>query len=142
MRISTRGQYALEALLFLALLTEGEFASLRIVSENTGVSEGYLEQLLIPLKKIDIVEGVRGARGGYFISRPLSAINLGEIFRAVEGPMAPVPCLSTENCEAEQQCIARKTWSQLFKLTNEALESLSIQDLVLAYRSMSMAGEV
>ncbi|HPX47462.1 MAG TPA: Rrf2 family transcriptional regulator, partial [Treponemataceae bacterium] len=83
MRISTRGQYSLEALLYLALLGEGESASTRTIAGATGISEGYLEQLLIPLKKAGIVRGIRGARGGSLPGKPLADITVGEILRTV-----------------------------------------------------------
>ena len=136
MRISTRGRYSLEALLFLALLPEGEFASTRSISENTGISDGYLEQLFIPLKKAGIIRGIRGAQGGYLPGRPPAEITVGEILRAVEGSLEPVACLTAGTCPAEASCITRHTWSELYREIADCVDSITLADLVDSY-SMS-----
>lgn len=133
MRISTRGQYSLEALLFLALLPVGEYASTRSISENTGVSDGYLEQLFIFLKKAEIVRGIRGPRGGYLLGRDPSNITVGEILRAVEGSLEPVACLSAGTCPAEASCITRHTWSALYEEIADCVDSITLKDLVDSY---------
>lgn len=133
MRISTRGQYSLEALLYLALLPEGEFASTRTISENTGISDGYLEQLFIPLKSAGIIRGIRGARGGYLLGRKPAEITSGDILRAVEGPLEPVACLSSDTCPAEALCITRHTWSRLYGEITDCVDSITLADLVGAY---------
>lgn len=133
MRISTRGQYSLEALLFLALLPEGEYASTRSISENTGISDGYLEQLFIPLKKAGIVRGIRGARGGYLPGRDPARITAGEILRAVEGSLEPVACISAGTCPAEAKCITRHTWSALYSEIADCVDSITLKDLADSY---------
>jgi Rrf2 family protein len=133
MRISTRGRYSLEALLFLALLPEGQFASTRSISGNTGISDGYLEQLFIPLKKAGIIRGIRGAQGGYLPGRPISEITVGEILRAVEGSLEPVACLTAGTCPAEAKCITRHTWTELYREIADCVDSITLEDLVDAY---------
>lgn len=133
MRISTRGQYSLEALLYLALLPEGDFASTRSISENTGISDGYLEQLFIPLKKAGIVRGIRGAHGGYLPGRDPAEITAGEILRAVEGSLEPVACISAGTCPSEATCITRHTWSALYGEIADCVDSITLKDLVDAY---------
>lgn len=136
MRISTRGRYSLEALLYLALLPEGGFASTRSISENTGISEGYLEQLFIPLKKNGLIHGIRGSQGGYLPGKPAAEILVGDILRAVEGPLAPVACLSGGICPAEAKCITRPTWGDLFAEITECIDGVSLADLVFSYHQM------
>jgi len=133
MRISTRGRYSLEALVYLALLPEGAFASTRAISENTGISDGYLEQLFIPLRKAGIVRGIRGAQGGYLPGREAKAITVGDVLRAVEGSLEPVACLSSNTCPAEAKCITRHTWDQLYHEITDCVDSIAIADLVEAY---------
>jgi len=140
MRISTRGKYSLEALLYLALLPEGSFASTRTISENTGISDGYLEQLFIPLKKSGIIRGIRGAQGGYLPGRPIQEITVGDILRAVEGSLEPVACLSTGTCPSEAKCITRHTWSRLYREISDLVDSMSLADLVKSYDSMDAGG--
>lgn len=133
MRISTRGQYSLEALLYMALIPEGTLASTRNISKNTGVSDGYLEQLFIPLKQAGILRGVRGARGGYFLGREKPDITVGEILRAVEGSLMPVECLSPGMCSLENSCIIQNTWRNLYLEINDCIDSITLKDLVTSY---------
>lgn len=136
MRISTRGRYSLEALLYLSLLPEGDFASTKSISENTGISDGYLEQLFIPLKKDGLLRGIRGAQGGYLLGKPAADIRAGDILRAVEGSLAPVVCLSGGICEAETKCVTRQTWSDLYHEITDCIDSITLEDLVVAYTKL------
>ena len=135
MRISTRGQYSLEALVFLASLPPGEFASTRAISEATGISDGYLEQLFIGLKKQGIIQGIRGARGGYLIGRTADAITAGDVLRAVEGTLEPVACLSAGTCPSEASCVTRHTWSHLYREICDFVDSITLSDLVREYET-------
>ncbi|MDR0389949.1 MAG: Rrf2 family transcriptional regulator [Spirochaetaceae bacterium] len=136
MRISTKGRYSLEALLYIAQLPQGEYASTRSISENTGVSDGYLEQLFIPLRKAGIVQGIRGPQGGYLAGRPLTEITVGQILRAVEGPLEPVDCVHSKPCPIEATCVSRHTWAELYKGISECVDSITLADLVEAYENM------
>jgi Rrf2 family protein len=133
MRISTRGRYSLEALLYLALLPEGNFASTRSISENTGISDGYLEQLFIPLKKSGLIRGIRGAQGGYLPGKSISEIRVGDILRSVEGSLAPVACLDDPSCAAAGECLPRLTWGRLFDEITDCVDSITLKDLVESY---------
>jgi Rrf2 family protein len=136
MRISTRGRYSLEALLYLALLPEGAYASTRTISENTGISDGYLEQLFIPLKKTGLIRGIRGAQGGYLPGKPPADILVGDILRSVEGSLAPVSCLSEGVCRDTPFCVTHATWGQIFREITACVDSISLKDLVDAYVEM------
>jgi Rrf2 family protein len=136
MRISTKGRYSLEALLYIAQLPQGEYASTRSISENTGVSDGYLEQLFIPLRKAGIVQGIRGPQGGYLTGRPFNEITVGQILRAVEGPLEPVSCVNSKPCPIEATCLSRHTWAALYREIGECVDSITLADLVEAYRNM------
>lgn len=136
MRISTRGRYSLEAMLFLALENGGEYVSVRAISENTGATEGYLEQLIIPLKKAGLVRGLRGSHGGYVCGKPTDQILVGDILRAVEGSLAPVACLDECTCPGEAACITRHTWGNLYAEITDCIDSMTLADLVSAYYLM------
>jgi len=136
MRISTRGRYSLEAILFLALLPADALVSTREISEKTGISDGYLEQLFILLRKPGIISGVRGAQGGYRLGKPAGDITVGDILRTVEGPLAPVSCLDKESCPSEAECRTRFTWQKLYTEIQHCIDALRISDLVRAYHSM------
>lgn len=140
MRISTRGRYSLEALLYLSLLPEGDYASTRTIAEQTGISDGYLEQLFIPLKKAGLIRGIRGAQGGYLLGKKPSEITAGDVLRAVEGSLEPVACLSSGTCPAEAKCITRHTWSQLYREISDCVDSITLTQLVESYESLDDEG--
>jgi Rrf2 family protein len=140
MRISTKGRYSLEALLYLALLenTKGDrysFASTREIAESIGYSEGYLEQLFIPLRKAGLIQGVRGPQGGYYLGKKPEDIRVGDILRAVEGPLQPTACVDEEVCPAAKACPSRRTWYALYKCITDTADSISLADLRDAYKS-------
>jgi Rrf2 family protein len=136
MRISTKGRYSLEALLYMALLPEGEYASTRAIAEDTGISDGYLEQLFIPLRKAGILQGIRGPLGGYLPGKAPDRITAGDILRAVEGPLEPVDCVNSKDCPIRESCISRYTWSELYQEINDCVDSITLKDLVDAYQAM------
>jgi Rrf2 family protein len=136
MRISTKGRYSLEALLYMALLPKGEYASTRAIAEDTGISDGYLEQLFIPLRKAGIVQGIRGPLGGYLPGKTPDQITVGEILRTVEGPLEPVDCVKSKDCPIRESCISRYTWSELYQEINGCVDSITLKDLAEAYQTM------
>jgi Rrf2 family protein len=137
MRISTKGRYSLEALLYMALLPPGEYCSTRAISEYTGISDGYLEQLFIPLRRAGIVQGIRGPLGGYLPGRSLENIRVGDILRTVEGPLEPVACVKSEICPIAETCISQHTWRDLYREITKCVDSITLLDLVEAYKSMN-----
>jgi Rrf2 family protein len=139
MRISTKGRYSLEALLYLGLLPKGEYASTRTIAENTGLSEGYLEQLFIPLRKSGLLHGIRGPLGGYSTGRPAEKITVGEILRAVEGDLEPVDCVKSRKCPRTTFCISKLTWTELYEAINNCVDSITLKDLVESWEYMDKA---
>jgi Rrf2 family protein len=133
MRISTKGRYSLIALLYMALLDKGAYASTREIADSTGISEGYLEQLFIPLRKSGIIQGVRGPQGGYYLGKKIHKISVGEILRSVEGPLMPTECAESKLCPEIDTCLSRQTWSELYKGINECVNAITLQDLADDY---------
>ncbi|MDR1625911.1 MAG: Rrf2 family transcriptional regulator [Spirochaetia bacterium] len=136
MRISTKGRYSLEALLYLAMFQKGEYVSVRDIAEYTGISDGYLEQLFIPLKKAGIIISTRGPHGGYLPGRMLEHISVGDVLRAAEGPLEPVACLESEKCPNESWCLSRNTWGELYRTIADCVNTVSLADLMDAYRTL------
>ncbi|MHC6203376.1 RrF2 family transcriptional regulator [Breznakiellaceae bacterium SP9] len=136
MRISTKGRYSLEALLYMALLPRDEYSSTRAISVHTSISDGYLEQLFIPLRRAGIVHGIRGPQGGYVPGKALDKITVGDILRTVEGPLEPVDCVSSKVCPEQDSCISYHTWAELYKEVVGCVDSITLQDLVEAYKAM------
>jgi Rrf2 family protein len=120
----------------MALMEPGEYCSTRSISEKTGISDGYLEQLFIPLRKAGIVHGIRGPQGGYHPGRPPEKITVGDVLRAVEGPLEPVACVRAKVCPEEKHCISRHTWSELYEEIVGCVNSITLSDLAEAYHSM------
>jgi Rrf2 family protein len=136
MRISTKGRYSLEALLYMALLPKGEFASTRSIAESIGVSKGYLEQLFIPLREAGIIRGIRGPQGGYCPGRDTDKILVGEILRCVEGSLEPVDCLTERECPIKDSCRSVHTWGELYGEISACVDSISLKDMAEAYEKM------
>jgi Rrf2 family protein len=136
MRISTKGRYSLEALLYMALLPQEGAVSTRTIAEATDISNGYLEQLFIPLRKAGIIQGIRGPLGGYLLGRELNEIRVGDVLRIVEGPLELVECVNSEVCPKEAGCISKHTWSELYREISSFVDSITLVDLVVAYQAM------
>jgi Rrf2 family protein len=136
MRISTKGRYSLEALLYLCLLPSGAVASTHTIAEATGISEGYLEQLFIPLRKAGVLRGTRGSLGGYTLGKTPGRITLSEVLMVVEGPLEPVFCVTDKSCKRRKNCQSLGIWEDLYRAIRKFADNLSFADLVKAYRSM------
>jgi Rrf2 family protein len=137
MKISTKGRYSLEALLYIALQRDGDYISTRAIADNTGISVGYLEQLFIPLRRAGIVKGIRGPQGGYLPAKPPAAITVGDILRSVEGPLEPVACGARDHlCDREKKCGSRHTWKELYREIAGYVDSISLADLAEFYKNM------
>ena len=106
--------------------------SIHDISVREGISERYLEQLMVPLKKKKLIVSQRGAKGGYRLARPADEISIGDILRALEGNLNPVDCkvFMEEDCEVENDCIMRFVWNRISEGINRAVDSLYLQDLV------------
>lgn len=132
MRLSTKGQYAVRAMLVLTLHAMEDPVSLRQVSDVEGISEQYLEQIFVDLRKAKLVVGLRGAHGGYKLSRQPEDITAGDILRAVEGPIAPVDCVrhpDGESCARANVCITRELWARLRDSMSAVLDNTTLADL-------------
>lgn len=132
MRISTRGEYGVRAMLDLALRYEEGPTALRAVAEREKISEFYLEQLMRALRQAGLVKTARGAQGGYSLARPPEEIKMGQIMRAVEGPIAPAECVNGEGkdvCVQAPHCVTRLLWARLRDSMLSVLDTTTLEDL-------------
>ena len=130
MKLSTKGKYGLYAMYYLASQAGEGPQPLRAIAEMN-VPEQYLEQLLGSLRRAGLVTTVRGAQGGYQLSRPPREITVGDIIDATEGPLTISECLSdTESCHKSGQCPTRKVWESLSNSINALLQSITLQDML------------
>ncbi len=133
LHISTKGRYGLRAVVDLAIHYQDKPVVLSSVAKRQQLSEGYLEQLMVPLKKAGIVASARGAQGGYYLARKPEQISVGEVFRALEGPLAIVACIGEENsedCQRKEACGSVFIWNEIQNAISEILDKYSIYDLI------------
>ena len=133
MRLSTKGRYGLRALLDIAQQQEKGPVAIHTIAQRQNLSGRYLEQLLIPLKQAGLVKSVRGAQGGYILGRSAANITVGDVVRILEGPIAPVDCVSEVNpddCGRAEYCATRHVWSRLRESISEVLDSYTLDDLM------------
>jgi Rrf2 family protein len=129
MKITTKSLYAMEAVVDLYINSTIEHESLINISERLDISENYLRQIFMNLKKKDIVKSIRGPSGGYYLGRDASTITAGEIIRAVEGDLEPVECLENKSCELLEECATRMLWMDLRDVINITSDEITIEYL-------------
>jgi len=133
LRLSTRGHYGLKAMFDLAQHYGNEPVPLKTVAERQNISENYLEQLIATLRKTGLVKSVRGSQGGYILARDPERITVGDIIRVMEGPIAPVDCVSEiepAECDQADYCITRSVWARVRDSLAELMDSISLADML------------
>jgi Rrf2 family protein len=104
----------------------------RTIAERQGISERYLEQLMVPLKRAGLIKSIRGSQGGYLLGKKPKEITAGDIIRVLEGPVAPVECVSESNpetCSRADYCVTRILWTKVRDSIAEVLDSYTLADL-------------
>lgn len=133
MRLTTKGHYGLKAMFDLAMHYGSDPIPLKVVAERQGISEHYLEQLIAALRKAGLVKSIRGAQGGYILAKLPSEIKVGDVIRVLEGPIAPLECVSEQEqpitCEKVNFCISRDIWARVRDSIAEVLDSITLEDM-------------
>lgn len=145
MRLSTKGHYGLKAMFDLAMHYGSEPIPLKVIAERQGISEHYLEQLIAVLRKIGLVKSIRGAQGGYILAKPPSQIKVGDVVRALEGPIAPLDCVSEYEptaCEKVNYCISRDIWARVRDSIAEVIDSITLEDMCRDAEKASQANRL
>ncbi|MDL2248679.1 Rrf2 family transcriptional regulator [Tyzzerella sp. OttesenSCG-928-J15] len=143
MKLSTRSRYGLKAVVDIAACGKGKCVSINSIATRLGISENYLEQLIIKLKKAGIVKSIRGAQGGYILTKPAESITVGEILKILEGSLYPVDCLD-ENSECTcgegscNPCVTRGVWEKMYQSLSDVVDSITIMDLAKDYKMMEI----
>ncbi len=135
MKLSTKGRYGLRAFIDLAVYSESKPVSLTMIAKRQNISVSYLEQLVAKLKRAGLVESIRGANGGYILSRPASEYSVGEVLRALEEELVPVDCAaingkSSEHCVGSKNCLSRIVWERINESINNTVNNIFIGDLL------------
>ncbi|MEW8663491.1 MAG: Rrf2 family transcriptional regulator [Candidatus Thiodiazotropha sp.] len=130
MRLSTKGRYAVTAMLDLALNGKNGPVTLAEISENQGISLSYLEQLFAALRNKDLVRGVRGPGGGYYLGKSADEISIANIICAVDEWVEFTRCGGRQNCSGGARCLTHTLWDDLSSEIFNFLANISLGDLV------------
>ena len=130
MRLTTKGRFAVTAMVDLAMRHGNGPVTLAEISERQKISLSYLEQLFGKLRRKQIVESVRGPGGGYLLGREMRELSVSEIILAVDEPIDATQCGGKENCHDDQKCITHDLWAALNQRIFEYLGSVTLQQLV------------
>ncbi len=133
MKISTQGRYALRLMLDLAIYNTGEPVSLKDVARRQQISEKYLEQIISVLNKAGFVRSVRGAQGGYMLTKEPAEYTVGSVLRLTEGDLAPVSCVGMDSvdCDRRDGCVTVRIWEQLNEAVNNVVDNITVADMVM-----------
>lgn len=131
MKISTKGRYALRMLLDLAEHQGGSYVPLKEISERQSISKKYLEQIIPLFNKSDMLRTTRGVQGGYMLARAPEKITVGEVLRLTEGSLSPVVCAEDPvSCSRSADCVTLPIWQGLYRVIDEYLDSITLQDVL------------
>jgi Rrf2 family transcriptional regulator, cysteine metabolism repressor len=137
MKVSTRVHYGLRAMTELARSYRDErLLSISEIARNENLPLAYLEQLVGELRRAGLVEGTRGVRGGYRLSRGPESITVGEVYRILEGEVAPVDCTAEDYlpgaCARDSVCMSRSIWDRVQAAILGVLDSTTLDDLLIS----------
>jgi Rrf2 family iron-sulfur cluster assembly transcriptional regulator len=130
MRLTTKGRFAVTAMVDLALRHGGGPVTLAEISSRQKISLSYLEQLFGKLRRRSLVDSVRGPGGGYRLARDMAGISVAEIILAVDEPIDATQCAGKENCRDEQKCLTHDLWATLNSRIFDYLEAVTLRQLV------------
>jgi Rrf2 family cysteine metabolism transcriptional repressor len=132
MRISTRGRYALRAMVDLTQHADEEPVLRRDIAERQNISADYVAQLFRELHAAGLVKGIKGPGGGYTLARDPATISAGDIIRAVEGPIAVTDCVTPDgefDCCQIEECTTRKVWQRVSQAMEQVLDEITLEGL-------------
>lgn len=137
MKISTRGRYALRLMIDLALCEGDGPLSLKDVAARQNISDKYLEQIVTPLSRMGLVRSVRGAGGGYLLTRKPEEYTVGDILRPLEGDLAPVECATDPAyCSRCDRCVTVALWKEIHQAVSGVVDNITLADMARRQREM------
>ncbi len=143
MHLSKRGEYGLRAMIYLATQQEeNQRVTIKEIADHEKVPVKFLEQILLNLKNAGLLQSKMGVGGGYYLARPAHAITLGQIERVLDGPIAPIRCVSqmayeTCGCPDERTCGLRMVMKDVRDAISHILDETSLADVVARVKSIS-----
>ena len=141
MRITYKGDYALKAVLDLAIHYGNGVVTIHDLSKNTDAPIKFLEQVLLELKRGGFVESRRGKIGGYLLAKAPSQIRLGEVISFIDGPIEPIGCVEKKysGCKDLYKCIFRPVWQEVTQCTSNIIDNITFEDLANRVRKQKEA---
>lgn len=133
MRLSTKGEYASRAMLELAIRYGQGPVPIRIISQAQAIPQQFLEQILLLLKRAGYLKSKKGPAGGYYLARKPAEIKVAEVIRVMDGPLAPINCVSVmdhEPCPLEDRCGLKWLWKEVRDMVADHLEKTTFQDVL------------
>ena len=130
MRLTTKGRFAVTALLDLAMQRTTQPVTLAEISQRQQISLSYLEQLFAKLRQRALVDSVRGPGGGYCLARDMGQVSIAEIILAVDEPIDSTQCNGKENCHNDKKCMTHDLWVRLNDLIFDHLGAITLKQLV------------
>lgn len=134
LKLSTKGRYGLRAMVDLAINSAGdEIVALSQIADRQSISLNYLEQLIARLRRAGLVKGIRGAQGGYILSKSPEDISIGDILRALEGNLNPVECteiMGEDLCDNSDVCVTKYVWKRISDSINETVDNIKLSELL------------
>lgn len=110
---------------------------LKYIAEQQNLSDQYLEQIFSSLRRAGLVKSIRGAQGGYLLSRDASKITVGDIIRVLEGPVAPSDCVLDEesDCKNSGHCVTQVVWEKIKESVESVIDSITLQNMIDDYKN-------
>jgi Rrf2 family iron-sulfur cluster assembly transcriptional regulator len=130
MRLTTKGRFAVTAMVDLAIRQGRGPVTLAAISDRQHISLSYLEQLFGKLRRASLVSSVRGPGGGYNLAQPAQGITVADIVTAVDEPLDATQCAGKENCHDDKRCMTHDLWATLNEKMHDYLSSVTLADLV------------
>ena len=139
MRFTAKTEYAVRAIIEIALLEDKKPAQVKEIAARQAIPERFLEQVMAALKKAGFIESIRGAQGGYRLTKQVEDITLAGVIEAIEGPMQVMECLSEDfdnptKCNQTNLCAVRDMWREVQTTLLRALDSITLASLISKYK--------
>jgi Rrf2 family protein len=145
MLVSTKGDYATRALQDLAIHYDQGPVQIEGIARRQGLPARYLEQVLLMLKRAGFLRSKRGVNGGYYLAKPPREITIGEVLQAVDGPVAPIFCVTAgkrELCPKEGICALQDVWAEVRDAVSKVVDTTTLEDISRRLRTKQEAGRV
>jgi Rrf2 family protein len=137
LKISTKGRYGLEAIVDLAIHEKEGPISIKSIAERCEISDAYIMQLFMVLKRANLIKSIRGAQGGYLLAKSPCDISVGDVLKALEGPLSPVDCILDDlaPCDRFEMCTTKDLWLQIMHALDHVVDHISLDDIMTCYHA-------